>query len=115
MVEAYLGHTMLVGSLVEDALRSGRAPGPTLAATRREVHVALQAVVDVATGRWAKLMAARSDVHRYVRGRHVLADTSVCMRGRGGSGRTGSGRWEGDEAVPSPLKTYFNWSIENLY
>ncbi|GFR44493.1 hypothetical protein Agub_g5756, partial [Astrephomene gubernaculifera] len=29
----------------------------------REVHGALQGVVDVATGRWAKLMAARSDVH----------------------------------------------------
>ena len=87
MVEAYLAHTVLVGSIIEDVLRSAGAGGgggsssstmggasgsgkagaaAGAASWRRELAAALQAVVDVATGRWAKLMAARSDVHRCV-------------------------------------------------
>ncbi len=64
MLEAYLAHTLLVGGLVEDVLRSARVPPPAIAAVRREAGAALQAACDVAAGRWAKLMAARSDVHR---------------------------------------------------
>ncbi|GIL88845.1 hypothetical protein Vretifemale_16775, partial [Volvox reticuliferus] len=78
MVEAYLAHSLLVGSLVEDALRSGRAPAAALAAPRREVHSALQAVVDVSTGRWAKLMAARSDVHSRLKVYEFRALLSTC-------------------------------------
>ncbi|GLC48694.1 hypothetical protein PLESTB_000126600 [Pleodorina starrii] len=103
MVEAYLAHTLLVGSLVEDALRSDRGSGrgsgraaaaaaagaggnphtaaaaaAVLAAPRREVHSALQAVVDVATGRWAKLMAARSDVHSRLKVYEFRALLAAC-------------------------------------
>ncbi|EFJ41568.1 hypothetical protein VOLCADRAFT_107628 [Volvox carteri f. nagariensis] len=60
MVEAYLAHTLLVGTLVEDALRGGRAPAAALVTPKREVHSALQAVVDVATGSRLKVYEFRA-------------------------------------------------------
>lgn len=74
VVESYLVHTQLVGALVEDILRGMRVPPTSLPPLRKEVALALQACCDVAAGRWAKLLAARVDVHRCdVRGRRVAA------------------------------------------
>mmetsp|Transcript_10458 Transcript_10458/g.22439 ORF Transcript_10458/g.22439 Transcript_10458/m.22439 type:complete len:1189 (-) Transcript_10458:119-3685(-) len=80
VVEACMMYSSQLGGLMEDILRGVKASQQQLATHKRDMQAALQAMADVAQGRWIKLISARTNAHTRLKLYEFTQLISVCER-----------------------------------